>query len=683
MKIYRIHGDNIVECERVANIIVDTLDCVEIQRKLISPSALSIELKSSFHGYCVDWNLILLPGFNKNTKRRWRGNIFSSLKDAGSFFDETPDVIISELDDFGNEKILMGIEFCSALQAGNQAWQRSARAFSIGRTGYPYLYVVDFVKYELDAITRKRKTLRFPNAAIPYSYINYSRNSNNFVAQLYIKSEEFNKSQDSTIKNFSDDNFAEQDLGDYIIKLMLGLNTVSEQEKILNKNLNVVRFLAQHANSSTNFSESEWQNLYQNPANDILNYSVENARFNFHKTIANKSHHGKSEKFVNLVDKLSVGFASKDLPFGIIPSNKREEFARKLNELYPCENERAINFIAHGKRHLIIAIFKGFKPRGDDNRPDRGLLPFVSMLSSATEDILTFVYGPIIEENFILLTKNPLELADHNGLWRSILALSNVLVIDSLILSRKQNFNISKIFDISSVKNHFINYFGNNNSPSTPAFPSLPIKFGEDDVDTGIHYLFTHILKCFEGMCNPPGGDWSGLSIIDKNYEYRWLSLPRISNTIQGKRPDHVFEIFGVFDQPLLLVIESKEKSSELEENVGNMLTNYIKSLMNFVPSVNRKISTEKNDWQWSKKILDSKNFYIISAASYLKRYAEPIEVVAEKNCEILFIMNPIISETIAEWEIEIVPLTLRSKVLKDFIMNQYNSTGDLQFIIK
>jgi len=354
VKIYRIHGDNIVECERVTNIIINALHSVEIQRKFVSPSTLLIELKAFFDIHPINWILILLPGFNKNTKKRWQGNIFSALQDAGSLFDETPDIIISELDNFGTEKILMGIEFCSALQAGNQAWQRSARAFSTGRTGCPYLYVVDFVKYELDATTRKRKALRFPNAAIPYSYINYSKNINNFVAQLYVKSEEFNKLNDVTIENFNDSDFAEQDLGIYIVKLMLGLNTFSEQERILNKNLNVVKFLAQHANENINFSASEWEGIYKKHFNNIVDYAVENVRFNFRKIIASKSRHGKSEEFVNLVAKLSVGFASRELPFGIIPANKRAEFAQKLHELYPYENGSAINFIAHNKKHLIV-----------------------------------------------------------------------------------------------------------------------------------------------------------------------------------------------------------------------------------------------------------------------------------------------------------------------------------------
>ena len=148
MKTYRIHGDNIVECERIAKIIINTLRPNSLTSSLISPSTVSIELSATFLGNSINCRLELLPGFNKNTKRHWQGNIFDALKEAGSYFDETPDAIISIVEN-GLERILLGIEFCSALQAGNQAWQRSARAFSTGRTGCPYIYIVDFVKYEL------------------------------------------------------------------------------------------------------------------------------------------------------------------------------------------------------------------------------------------------------------------------------------------------------------------------------------------------------------------------------------------------------------------------------------------------------------------------------------------------------------------------------------------------------
>lgn len=217
------------------------------------------------------------------------------------------------------------------------------------------------------------------------------------------------------------------------------------------------------------------------------------------------------------------------------------------------------------------------------------------------------------------------------------------------------------------------------------AFSSTPINFGEDDVDTAIHYLFTHILGkcCFEGMCNPPGGDWSGFSVIDGDFEYRWLSLPRVSDVVNGKRPDHILELFGVFKCPLLLSIESKEKSCDLESDVGTKLVTYIKELISYVPSAKRKVFPLVDEWHWGDEQINIKNFYTMSAAAYLKRYAENPATVFKKNCEILFVMNPIMSDQKVGWEIEIIPSTNRSKILKSFIVDRYADSGDKQFLLK
>ncbi|MCM1045094.1 MAG: hypothetical protein NC417_06265 [Candidatus Gastranaerophilales bacterium] len=680
MKTYRIHGDNIVECERIANLIIDTLKPENISSFLLSPSTVAMDVKATFMGLLIEWRLILLPGFNKNTKRRWSGNIFDALKEAGSFFDETPDAIIS-LVKGESEKIMLGIEFCSALQAGNQAWQRSARAFSTGRTGCPYLYIVDFVKYELDNETRSRKNLRFPNAAVPYSYVNYSKTTGNFVAQLYTKSEEFDRTRDADIAHFDENDFGSKELGEFIVKLMLGVDTAEEENVILEKNMNVVRFLADHFDGNTNFTAEEWQEVYDLSDEDIVDYSVAKRRFGFHKTVAEKSRHGASENVLELVDNLSVGLASRDLPFGIIPACDRPIFAANLSRLYPSAEEQIIESIGADEKHLIIAIFKGFKPHGDDNRPDRGLLPLAAMLSTSDVDIMTYIYGPMIETNLNLLDKNPIALANRNGLWRSILALSNYVVLDIPVLAGKK-YDAERVYDTSKIKEHFINTGTNKKISAKPAFSNVPVNFGEDDVDTGIHYLFTHIIGkyCFEGMCNPPGGDWSGFSVIDGEYENRWLSLPRVSAVVNGKRPDHILELFDVFEKPLLLSIESKERSSDLEEDVGTKLVAYIEKLMNYIPSAKRRISPEIQDWRWGDTLVNFKSFEIISAAAYLKKYAEPAITVFGKNCEILFVMEPIMATRRIGWNIEIIPSTERSKKLKKFIIEKYTECGDKQF---
>ena len=53
----------------------------------------------------------MLPGFNKAGRSRWKGNIFAGLKESGSFLDETPDAIVTYLEN-GFETILYAIEFC-------------------------------------------------------------------------------------------------------------------------------------------------------------------------------------------------------------------------------------------------------------------------------------------------------------------------------------------------------------------------------------------------------------------------------------------------------------------------------------------------------------------------------------------------------------------------------------------
>lgn len=79
-------------------------------------------------------------------------------------------------------------------------------------------------------------------------------------------------------------------------------------------------------------------------------------------------------------------------------------------------------------------MIKGFKPRGDDNRPDRGILPLAVMLSSTDVEIMTYIYGPVLANNLDLLINTPRRLANANGLWKSILALSNYVALDVPVL---------------------------------------------------------------------------------------------------------------------------------------------------------------------------------------------------------------------------------------------------------
>lgn len=679
--IFRIHGDNIVECERIAKLILDETAPSSIDISLMSPSTMVYIIRFDYLGRHFEWQLELLPGFNKAGRSRWETNIFTCLKNNGSFLDETPDAIVTYVEN-GLETILYAIEFCSALQAGNQAWQRSGRAFSTGRTGCPYIYIVDFVNYELDPKTRERKSLRFPNPVVPYSYINFSADSENFVAQLYVRSAEFDKHAEPKLRGFDEDNFAESELSRYIVKRMCGFDTSEEEASILQKSLNIVLFLASSLRPSTNFTPAQWSQLYTDQQR-IVDFSLRNPRFNFRKRISGKGHHGNSAALLDFVESLSVGLASKDLPFGIIPAANRRRLANGIHRLYPTYDANVLDSISSDHSDLILCMIKGFKPGGDDNRPDRGILPLAAMLASTDIEVMTYIYGPVVERNFNTLMANPQRLAASNGFWRAILSLSNYIALDVPVLTTPASniFDAEVLLDNSALKEHYVAQRPDENGLTQIAFSSIPRSFHEDDVDAGIHFLFAHLLHevCFEGMCNPPGGDWSGLSVISGNHEVRWLSLPRVSEEVDGKRPDHVLELFGVFEYPVLLSIESKERSFDLEENVGEGLINYIQNLMHYVPNVERLVHPYPGTWTKSEHLVDFNAFEVISAAAYLRGSAQANRTVFEhSNCDMLFIMKPVAHG----WEIEIVAATYTAEILKAFIRNQVEESGFTDIVI-
>lgn len=524
----------------------------------------------------------------------------------------------------------------------------------------------------MDSRTRKRKALRFPNPAVPYSYISFSRETKNFVAQVYVRSEEFDKDLDRSLRNFDENNFAEGELSRYIVKRMCGFDTRNEEEVILQKNFNVVLFLASGSRPATNFTPAQWRQLYESQQG-IVRFSLENSVFNFRKTITTKGHHGCSAELLDLVESLSVGLASRDLPFGIIPAANRRRLADGIYRLYPNYDNAVLDRIASNHSDLILCMIKGFKPRGDDNRPDRGILPLAAMLTSTDTEVMTYIYGPVIERNFNALIENPERLAGSSGFWRSILALSNFVALDVPILARHP-YNGEILLDTSELKERYIQC-PDEDGLTQNVFSSIPQSFHEDDVDTGIHFLFSHLLRkfCFEGMCNPPGGDWSGLSVLYGDYEVRWLSLPRVSEEIEGKRPDHVLELFGVFERPVLLSIESKERSFDLEENVGEGLVNYIRNLMDYIPNVERRFFPRTQEWVRSESFVDFDAFKIVSAAAYLRGSAQKNRIVFERsNCDMLFIMEPVEHG----WEIEIVAATHRAEVLKGFICEKIEESG-------
>lgn len=107
-------------------------------------------------------------------------------------------------------------------------------------------------------------------------------------------------------------NFAEAELARYIVKRMCGFDTAEEESIITQKSLHIVMILAGSLRPAANFTPTQWRHLYTYHQG-IVQFSLAHSEFHFRKTITAKGHHGGSAEFLDLVESLSVGMASKDL----------------------------------------------------------------------------------------------------------------------------------------------------------------------------------------------------------------------------------------------------------------------------------------------------------------------------------------------------------------------------------
>src|SRR5690606_33992217 len=97
------------------------------------------------------------------------------------------------------------------------------------------------------------------------------------------------------------------------------------------------------------------------------------------------------------------------------------------------------------------------------------------------------------------------DLIERNGLWQSVLSVSDAVLCDSAT-----NLQGSALAYLSPHWASAVSF-----KPRPISVEPAPVRNGEQDVDTVLHLVFARLAKahCFEGLCNPPGGDWSGLSL--------------------------------------------------------------------------------------------------------------------------------------------------------------------------
>lgn len=608
---YHIHGDNIVECERAFDLIKSAFSDQLISISGPNGSPICPEYQLNLSTTMKQYHFTFYPGFG-----RWNEDILQLVREYGGILREAADVIITRVMS-AYEEPLIAIEYCGALPAGNQAWQRNGRAYSFGQANIPYLYVAEIGGYELDA-NRNRKAPRMPNPAVPFSYLSYSLEQARLVLPVFVVS----PGADETSREAHKEEFAGEELVAITRALLLGENYNHSQEILCRKVISLVQKRAEASRGGRTLTPTQWKNAYMCLKNDgsLVNFLVQRAPLQWSKTAYIAALTNTAKKLMALSSKFAIGLTSTELPMCIIPSNKRADFAARVFDLYGSLPSDFVQWLGK-KEHLTICWVMGFKPKGDDARPDRGLPPLVRMLIGNEQDLLTVVYGPAPEATWTVLRDAPDTLTQRNGLWEAILAVSNGLLVDSAT---------------DNVTNHgFLNSHWETIIPEPMEHrilvSSRPIRIGENDVDTVLHSLLARHAgtEVFEGMCNPPGGDWSGVSLQlpDRSLELRWLSLPRVSGK-DTKRPDHVFQLFGVGSKPIIFSVESKETANSVETGIGPRLSNYVVNLIASLASVERH---DRKPWIHSTHHLNLNDFIFASGAAFIPSSESQIGSVIKK----------------------------------------------------
>lgn len=312
-----IHGDNIVECERA----------FKLCKKALNVETSSIAIESTVFCPCYnassetdEYIFTFFPGYG-----RWNKDILSLLHTEKDSLREAPDVVITEIiNDI--EKPLLAIEYCGALPAGNQAWQRSGRGYSTGKSKVPYLYIAELGGYELDS-NRNRKAARTPNPAIPFSYITYSKEYS-MVLPIYEKSPGCDEESERLYQNV----FSEKQLIEIVECILLGKEYTEAEKELENKIISFIQIKAATSKGTVTLSEEQWKKAYDVICNNesLITFLCKNNPINWKKTAYIDGLTESAQKFMNIASKYAIGITSSKLPMCIIPNSTKADFVKEV-----------------------------------------------------------------------------------------------------------------------------------------------------------------------------------------------------------------------------------------------------------------------------------------------------------------------------------------------------------------
>ncbi len=656
---FRIHGDNIVECERTLNLIAQALGVPDQDLPTPTGSPLAPRFTLTL-GNGEVFTFTFLPGFG-----RWDVNVLDVVRQRGGRLREAADAIVSRVVD-GGEELLLAVEYCGALPAGNQAWQRSGRAFSFAHSGIPYIYIAELSGYELDS-NRRRKAARMPNPAVPFSYELLTYSTDTTALPVFVRSP---GASDDAVREHAPF-YGEDELLEILRGALRAEPTRTSRDALEKKVTGLVEYLAGSRRKKDTLPADDWGRALEavKGGGSLADYLAEATALPWTKTAYIAALTDTAREFMAVTASFARGLTSTSLPMCLVTEDRRAEYAGAIGRLYPAAPERFLEWCARSG-HLAVCWVMGFKPRGDDARPDRGLPPLCRMLVGDGTDVLTVVYGPAPKAAWPALESSPAGLMQRNGLWESILVCSDAVLIDADTLTGEPPLAYLEEHWAAAVQ---------ATPPERFLVTPAPQRAGEHDVDTVLHLLFARFGRpaVFEGLCNPPGGDWSGLSLLtaDRGLERRWLVLPRV--TAPGsKRPDHVFQLFGPFEPFLVLAVESKEHARTVEEEIGPRLGQYVGELMASPPSVER---APGEPWRHFEGAGDATPPPIATAAAFVATSREELEVVAARS-SVDVVFGAAFSASLDGCRVWSLPCSERGEAVCEFLASLALDGVDLAF---
>jgi hypothetical protein len=555
-----IHGDNVIECDRALAHIEAALDFKAEWLSGTDPRRPTLVGVLPSSGQLIE--ITMLPGHG-----RWGFDIPGTLRLMGSTIRENADAVITIQESRG-ERILFAMEFCGALPAGNNAWQRHGRAFSFGEAGIPYLIYNEIGGQELNA-DRSERAARFPNPAVPLSLVRFSGQRGVPILPVY----EAAASATEAAKAPFLPAFGKSAANAFIRAMLLGLDSTEATEELEHRAMEMGLLLADRGKRANGYSRVQWTELLSGTALSDY-YLAAASRWSRRAGEKVRATLSARKLLLSLQQFNPVSVGSALLPFFIIRGEQRRKLSALIGSLYGDSMEELCNWVESADGPMSIVLVTGFKPKGDDSRPDRGLVPLARMLLGAETNILTIVWGPAKADQINRIRANAYRESEANGLLQSVFSCSDMVLFDSAngapLCVNTSGFSSTR----TTAAQHLLGAI------------SMP-EIGENDVDSIFHFLTTRPerVDVLEGMCNPPGGDWSGINLrLADGTIARWTSLPRVS---AAKRPDHVVQVV-LKTGPIVLSVESKRTFSDLEANVGPRLVEYMKVLMTIGPGVVR-----------------------------------------------------------------------------------------------